>query len=99
MILEATGIVKNFGGLTAVNDLSFTLQRGSILGFLGPNGAGKTTTLRMMLGIVPPDSGTIRVLGRDISQVRERIGYLPEERGLYKRMRADAAIAYIATLK
>ena len=98
-IVELSHVTKRFGDFTAVNDLSFTLERGSILGFLGPNGAGKTTTLRMMLGIVPPDSGTIRVLGRDISQVRERIGYLPEERGLYKRMRADAAIAYIATLK
>jgi ABC-2 type transport system ATP-binding protein len=98
-IVELSHVTKRFGDFTAVNDLSFTLARGSILGFLGPNGAGKTTTLRMMLGIVPPDSGTIRVLGRDISQVRERIGYLPEERGLYKRMRADAAIAYIATLK
>ena len=98
-IVELSHVTKRFGDFTAVNDLSFTLERGSILGFLGPNGAGKTTTLRMMLGIVPPDTGTIRVLGRDISQVRERIGYLPEERGLYKRMRADAAIAYIATLK
>ncbi len=98
-VVELSRVTKRFGDFTAVNDLSFTLARGSILGFLGPNGAGKTTTLRMMLGILPPDSGTIRVLGRDIAQVRARIGYLPEERGLYKRMRADAAIAYIATLK
>ena len=98
-VLDLSHVTKRFGDFTAVDDLSFGLERGSILGFLGPNGAGKTTTLRMMLGIVPPDAGTIRVLGRDIGQVRERIGYLPEERGLYKRMRADAAIAYIATLK
>ena len=98
-VLELSHVTKRFGDFTAVDDLSFTLARGAILGFLGPNGAGKTTTLRMMLGIIPPDSGAIRVLGRDIAQVRERIGYLPEERGLYKRMRADAAIAYIATLK
>ncbi|HEY0301097.1 MAG TPA: ATP-binding cassette domain-containing protein [Rhizomicrobium sp.] len=98
-VVELSRVTKRFGDFTAVDDLSFALARGSILGFLGPNGAGKTTTLRMMLGILPPDSGTIRVLGRDIGQVRERIGYLPEERGLYKRMRADAAIAYIATLK
>ncbi|MEI9990045.1 MAG: ATP-binding cassette domain-containing protein [Rhizomicrobium sp.] len=98
-IVELSHVTKRFGDFTAVSDLSFSLARGSILGFLGPNGAGKTTTLRMMLGIFPPDEGTIRVLGRDIAQVRERIGYLPEERGLYKRMRADAAIAYIATLK
>ncbi len=98
-VLELSRVTKRFGDFTAVDHLSFTLARGSILGFLGPNGAGKTTTLRMMLGIVPPDEGLIRVLGRDIASVRERIGYLPEERGLYKRMRADAAIAYIATLK
>ncbi len=98
-IVELSHVTKRFGDFTAVDDLSFALQRGSILGFLGPNGAGKTTTLRMMLGILPPDSGTIRVLGQEIAKVRSRIGYLPEERGLYKRMRADAAIAYIATLK
>ncbi|MBL6852007.1 MAG: ATP-binding cassette domain-containing protein [Alphaproteobacteria bacterium] len=98
-IVELSHVTKRFGDFTAVRDLSFALTRGSILGFLGPNGAGKTTTLRMMLGILPPDEGTIRVLGKSIGEVRERIGYLPEERGLYKRMRADAAIAYLATLK
>jgi ABC-2 type transport system ATP-binding protein len=98
-IVELSHVTKRFGDFTAVDDLSFALKRGSILGFLGPNGAGKTTTLRMMLGILPPDSGIIRVLGQEIAKVRARIGYLPEERGLYKRMRADAAIAYIATLK
>ncbi|MEI9996534.1 MAG: ATP-binding cassette domain-containing protein [Rhizomicrobium sp.] len=98
-IVELSHVTKRFGDFTAVDDLSFALGRGSILGFLGPNGAGKTTTLRMMLGIMPPDTGEIRVLGRSIGAVRDRIGYLPEERGLYRRMRADAAIAYIATLK
>jgi ABC-2 type transport system ATP-binding protein len=98
-VLELTNVTKRFGEFTAVDHLSFTLTRGRILGFLGPNGAGKTTTLRMMLGILPPDGGVISVLGRGTSEVRARIGYLPEERGLYKRMRADAAIAYIATLK
>jgi ABC-2 type transport system ATP-binding protein len=98
-VLQLSNVTKRFGDFTAVDHLSFSLTKGRILGFLGPNGAGKTTTLRMMLGILPPDDGTISVLGRDISKVRERIGYLPEERGLYRRMRADAAIAYIATLK
>jgi len=98
-VLELSNVTKRFGEFTAVDHLSFTLTRGRILGFLGPNGAGKTTTLRMMLGILPPDSGAIAVLGRETSAVRARIGYLPEERGLYKRMRADAAIAYLATLK
>ena len=98
-VLELSNVTKRFGDFTAVDDLSFTLTRGSILGFLGPNGAGKTTTLRMLLGILPPDSGTISILGSSIVDVRPRIGYLPEERGFYRRMRADAAIAYIATLK
>lgn len=98
-VLELTNVTKRFGEFTAVDHLSFTLTRGRILGFLGPNGAGKTTTLRMMLGILPPDAGAISILGCGTSEVRARIGYLPEERGLYKRMRADAAIAYIATLK
>lgn len=98
-VLELTNVTKRFGNFTAVDHLSFQLNKGKILGFLGPNGAGKTTTLRMMLGILPPDEGAISVLGHDISLVRERIGYLPEERGLYRRVRADAAIAYIATLK
>jgi ABC-2 type transport system ATP-binding protein len=98
-VLELSNVTKRFGEFTAVDHLSFSLARGRILGFLGPNGAGKTTTLRMMLGILPPDEGSISILGRGIADVRARIGYLPEERGLYKRMRADAAIAYIATLK
>jgi ABC-2 type transport system ATP-binding protein len=97
--LELKGVTKRFGDFTAVDNLSLTLERGKILGFLGPNGAGKTTTLRMMLGIYKPDSGRARLLGSSIAKVRERIGYLPEERGLYKRMRAESAIAYIATLK
>jgi ABC-2 type transport system ATP-binding protein len=97
--LELKGVTKRFGDFTAVDNLSLTLERGKILGFLGPNGAGKTTTLRMMLGIYKPDGGRARLLGSSIAKVRERIGYLPEERGLYKRMRAESAIAYIATLK
>jgi ABC-2 type transport system ATP-binding protein len=97
--LELKGVTKRFGDFTAVDNLSLTLERGKILGFLGPNGAGKTTTLRMMLGIYKPDSGRARLLGSSIAKVRERIGYLPEERGLYKRMRTEHAIAYIAALK
>jgi ABC-2 type transport system ATP-binding protein len=98
-VLELHDVTKRFGDFTAVDRLSFTLTRGRILGFLGPNGAGKTTTLRMLLGILQPDSGTIAILGSSIADVRSRIGYLPEERGFYRRMRADAAIAYVATLK
>jgi ABC-2 type transport system ATP-binding protein len=97
--LELSHVTKRFGDFAAVSGLSFAQSRGSILGFLGPNGAGKTTTLRMMLGLLKPDQGVMRVLGEAPGAMRNRMGYLPEERGLYKRMRADAAIAYFATLK
>jgi len=97
--LELSNVTKRFGDFAAVSGLSFAQASGSILGFLGPNGAGKTTTLRMMLGLMKPDTGVMSVLGQAPGRVRDRMGYLPEERGLYKRMRADAAIAYFATLK
>jgi ABC-2 type transport system ATP-binding protein len=98
--LELRGVTKFFGEFKAVNDLSFTLERGAIRGFLGPNGAGKTTTIRMILDIFRPTSGEIRVLGRSSAlEVRDQIGYLPEEKGLYKKMKAWAVVAYFATLK
>jgi ABC-2 type transport system ATP-binding protein len=97
--VELGGVTKRFGELTAVDSLDLQMPRGGILGFLGPNGAGKTTTLRILLGLFAPDAGTVRVLGSAVECMRERIGYLPEERGLYRRMRADDAIAYLASLK
>ena len=97
--VELNGVTKRFGDFTAVNRLDLKLPKGGILGFLGPNGAGKTTTLRMLLGLYAPDEGDVKVLGGPVSKMRPRIGFLPEERGLYRRARADEAIAYIATLK
>lgn len=98
--LELNGVTKRYGGFTAVDDLSFAALPGKILGFLGPNGAGKTSTIRMVLGLVEPTAGTIRVLGApDARQVRERIGFLPEERGLYRRMTPIEAIAFLGGLK
>ncbi|MGA7712096.1 MAG: ATP-binding cassette domain-containing protein [Rhizomicrobium sp.] len=97
--VELRGVTKRFGNLIAIDNLDLILPGGGILGFLGPNGAGKTTSLRILLGLYAPDAGEVRVLGQRIERVRSRIGYLPEERGLYKRMRADDAIAYVATLK
>ena len=97
--VELSGVTKRFGALAAVDNLDLKLPRGGILGFLGPNGAGKTTTLRMLLGLYAPDAGSVRVLGSSVGRMRPRVGYLPEERGLYRRMRADDAIAYIASLK
>jgi ABC-type uncharacterized transport system, ATPase component len=99
LAVELSGVTKRFGDFTAVDHLDLALPRGGILGFLGPNGAGKTTTLRMLLGLYTPDEGDVRVLGGGVGTMRHRIGYLPEERGLYRRARADDAIAYIATLK
>jgi ABC-2 type transport system ATP-binding protein len=76
------------------------VKPGSIFGFLGPNGAGKTTSLRMLLGIIEPGAGDIRVLGNaSVMGVRERVGYLPEERGLYRRMTPVEVIVYMARLK
>ena len=99
-VIRLSGVTKRYGAFTAVDDLSFSVDRGAIYGFLGQNGAGKTTTLRMLMDIVPPTSGTVRVLGADRPrQVRARVGYLPEERGLYKKMRAADSIAYFARLK
>ncbi len=99
-ILEVRNVTKFYGDFKAVDDVSFTLPRGSIYGFLGPNGAGKTTTIRMILEMIKPTSGAITVLGRPSAlEVRERIGYLPEEKGLYKKMKAWAVIAYFASLK
>lgn len=99
-VLELSGVCKKFGAFTAVDDMSFVIPRGSVHGFLGPNGAGKTTTIRMILDILKPDSGTINILGAPAAlQVRHRIGYLPEEKGLYKKMRVWAVISYFATLK
>lgn len=98
LILE--NVVKRFGAFSAVDDLSFGVNKGEIFGFLGPNGAGKTTTLRMILDIVPPTSGRIVVLGSASAiPVRHRIGYLPEERGLYRKMKAAETIAYFASLR
>lgn len=98
--LRLEGVGKRYGGVDAVSDLSFQVERGTICGFLGPNGAGKTTTVRMILGLVPPTTGRILVLGAtDARQVRDRIGFLPEERGLYRRMRAIDAIVFFAGLK
>jgi ABC-2 type transport system ATP-binding protein len=99
-VLELNNVTKFYGAFKAVDEVSFVLQPGAIYGFLGPNGAGKTTTIRMVLDMIRPSSGSIRVLGHASAlEVRNRIGYLPEEKGLYKKMKAWSVIAYFATLK
>ncbi len=99
--LELVGVNKRYGEFDAVRELSFAVEPGCIFGFLGPNGAGKTTTLRMVLGLIPPSSGEIVVLGGrgDTPGIRDRIGFLPEERGLYRRMTPVEAVVFFAGLK
>ena len=98
--LTLESVSKRYGDFDAVRDLSFQVRKGSICGFLGPNGAGKTSTLRMILGLQPATSGRIEILGAaDGRQVRDRIGFLPEERGLYKKMTPVEAIAFFGALK
>lgn len=98
--IEARGLVKRFDGFTAVDGVDLFVPQGEIYGILGPNGAGKTTTLRMLQGIIDPDSGTRRILGADRPHdVAHRIGYLPEERGLYPTMKTYEAIAFMGALR
>jgi ABC-2 type transport system ATP-binding protein len=98
--ISARNVTKRYGSFTAVDDLSFEVERGEIFAMLGPNGAGKTTTLRMILDILKPDTGEIDVLGGPISDAtKERIGYLPEERGLYRNVPVLDILVYLGTLK
>ncbi|RZA24671.1 MAG: ATP-binding cassette domain-containing protein [Proteobacteria bacterium] len=100
LAIEARGLVKRFDGTLAVDGVDLSVPEGAIYGILGPNGAGKTTTLRMLLGIIDPDSGTRRILGHDRPHdVARLIGYLPEERGLYPSMKAYEAIAFMGALR
>jgi ABC-2 type transport system ATP-binding protein len=98
--VEINNIVKTYSGRTVVNDISFAVNRGEIFGLIGPNGAGKTTTIRMIMDIIKPDSGDIRILGEKLSETtKDKIGYLPEERGLYKKLGVMDSILYFASLK
>ena len=98
--VEAADLVKDFGDIRAVDGVSLAVPSGTIYGMLGPNGAGKTTTLRMLLGIIDPDSGRRTVLGHDRPlEAARQIGYLPEERGLYPAMHARDAIAFLGALR
>ena len=93
-------VSKRFAHVVAVDRLSVNVARGAVYGILGPNGAGKTTTIRMLVGILRPDSGTLRVLDcDDPTRIKARLGYLPEEKGLYKRMRVLDLVVYFGRLK
>jgi ABC-2 type transport system ATP-binding protein len=102
-MIEAHELSRRYGDFTAVEDISFTVQEGEIVGMLGPNGAGKTTTIRMVTGFLPPTTGTVTVAGKDLftepRQARREVGYLPENVSLYDEMRVEEYLAYRARLE
>jgi ABC-2 type transport system ATP-binding protein len=98
--VEVKSVSKQFGGFQAVKDVSFEVNPGEIFGLLGPNGAGKTTTIRMILDIFTPDAGQVAIFGGKIdTEKKKRIGYLPEERGLYKDQKLEQVLIFLARLK
>jgi ABC-2 type transport system ATP-binding protein len=101
-VVQVDGLNKLFGGKPAVEKLSFTVQRGQILGLVGPDAAGKTTTLRILAGVLPADSGTVRVAGQDVihepEAVKSRISYMPQHFGLYEDLTVDENIRFYADL-
>jgi len=102
-LIEVRDLTKSFGDRAAVDHVSFTVNKGEILGFLGPNGAGKTTTMRILTGFLPATSGTARVAGFDVftdsMEVRKRIGYLPEMPPLYLDMTVESYLEFVARVK
>lgn len=97
--LEISGVSKSFGDTKAVVQLDLDVPAGSLCGFLGPNGAGKSTTIRMLMSIIHADEGTVQVLGTSALKAKDRIGYLPEERGVYRKMKVGGFVGYIGRLK
>lgn len=102
-MIEAENLTKYYGNFLAIEDVSFQVEKGEIVGFLGPNGAGKTTTMRILTGFMPPSNGTVRVAGFDIQaqslEARKRIGYLPESVPLYKEMTVKSFLRFSATIR
>ena len=99
-MLKLVNISKQYDGVRAVDQVSFAVQRGDIYGFLGPNGAGKTTTIRMIMGIIQPDSGSIEISDNNMdNQGGQIVGYLPEDRGLYQKQKLGEIIVYFGLLR
>jgi ABC-2 type transport system ATP-binding protein len=102
-MIEVKNLTKYYGNLTAIQDVSFTVEEGEIVGFLGPNGAGKTTTMRILTGFMPPSAGLARVAGYDVFddslEVRRRIGYMPETVPLYPEMTVASYLNFVASLR
>jgi ABC-2 type transport system ATP-binding protein len=98
--IELFHITKSFGAVKAVDDVSFSVEKGELFGLLGPNGAGKTTGIRVMLDIFKPDSGSVAILGGPMTEAKKNIiGYMPEERGLYQDIPLDRCLTYLGSLK
>jgi ABC-2 type transport system ATP-binding protein len=102
-MIEVENLTKRFGPIAAVQDVSFEVEKGQILGFLGPNGAGKTTTMRILAGFFPASSGRARIAGYDVFdsplEAKRRVGYLPENPPLYNEMKVDSFLRFAATIK
>lgn len=97
--IEIQRLVKRYGDFTAVDHVSFSVAPGRVFALLGPNGAGKTSTIRVLMGILFPDEGEVRLLGRPPHETREQVGYLPEARGLYRDARLLEVMIYLGVLK
>jgi len=102
-LIEIEGLTKRFGAFTAVDDVSFSVKRGEVLGFLGPNGAGKSTTMRMLAGFMIPTSGSARIQGHDVQSdgvaARKVLGFLPEGAPTYPEMTVESFLAFCARIR
>src|SRR5258708_15733127 len=98
LAISIKNLRKAYSTVVAVDDVSLEVPRGEIFGLLGPNGAGKTTAIRMLMDIIKPDAGEARVLGELPGQSRRRVGYLPEERGLYRTLKVIDYLGYLGEL-
>src|SRR5438874_8672197 len=102
-MIQVEGLSKRYARTVAVNDISFSVEKGDIVGFLGPNGAGKTTTMRILTCFMPPTDGTASVAGFDVFEkpfeVKKRIGYLPETPPVYPEMSVQDYLAFVAGIK
>lgn len=103
MLLEINSLTKRFGPITAVDNVSFSVERGEVLGFLGPNGAGKSTTMKMATGYLSPTAGNVKVCGYDVRshpiEVKRRIGYLPEGAPLYGEMTPFSLLNFVSDIR
>jgi len=100
IMIKIKSLSKYYGNIIALNSVNFTISENSIFGFLGPNGAGKTTLIRVLTGLIIPDSGTVSINEEPINRFNmKRIGYLPEERGLYKKMKVGEQAIYLSVMK